>query len=40
MRAALTHILMDKLSDNLKFRYGTRFRDMVEAAWNYNAYQK
>jgi hypothetical protein len=40
MRVALTHILLDKLSDNLKFRYGTRFRDLVEAAWNYSAYNR
>jgi hypothetical protein len=40
MRAALTHILLDKLSDNLKFLYGRSFRDLLEAAWNYNAYNK
>jgi hypothetical protein len=40
MRAALTHILIDKLSDNLKFKYGTRFRDLWEASLNYNAHQR
>lgn len=31
IKAAITHILLDKLSDNLKFWYGTRYRDVVEA---------
>jgi hypothetical protein len=38
MRAAVAHLLMDSLSDRLKFQYGTRFRDLWEAAANFNSY--
>jgi len=35
IRAAMIHTMLDKLSDNMRDKFGARGRDLLEALLNY-----
>jgi hypothetical protein len=37
MRAGVLHYLIDGISDDIKKKYGTRYRDLWQAAYTYSA---